>query len=117
MIPETPLFVKTYAWSLWLFDKTSGFPKRFRHTLTQRVENDTLELERTLIAANAVRGSERLNALTQADVLLDALRLNIRRSFDLKFLAANSYEYAARLLNEIGNLLGGWVKSSAERMS
>jgi hypothetical protein len=117
MIPETPIFVKMYSWSLWLFQKTSSFPKRFRHSLTERLELDTLAFERSLIEANSRRGGERMRQIEQADVLLDSLRLNVRRSFDLQCLARNSYEFAAKALNEIGNLLGAWKQSSARQMS
>ena len=112
MMPETPLFSKTYAWSLWLFQKTSGFPKRFRHTLTERLESDTLNFERTLLEANAYRDGRRRQDLDRADVLLAALRVNLRRSFDLRCLAGGSYEHAARMLNEIGRLLGAWKEST-----
>jgi hypothetical protein len=74
-------------------------------------------LERSLIEANARRGEERGRRLDEADAILDALRLNVRRSFDLQCLAGNSYEYAARALNEIGNLLGAWKRSAVGRVS
>ena len=112
MAPDTPIFAKTYDWSLWLFQKTSGFPKRFRHSLTQRLELDTLGLEHALIEANLARGMQRRQYLDKADMILEALRLNMRRSFDLQCLARNSYEFAAKALSEIGSLLGAWKKST-----
>jgi len=107
--------VKTYDWSLWVFRKTSSFPKRFRHSLTERLECDTLALERALIEANTRRGAERARHLDQADAVLESLRLNVRRSFDLQCMAASSYEFAAKALNEIGRLLGAWKQSTARR--
>lgn len=112
---DTPIFIKTYDWSLWLFQKTSGFPKRFRHTLTHRLESDTLELEGLLAKANRRRGEERARLLDEADAALDALRINVRRSHDLRCLAPGGYEFAAKALNEIGRLLGAWKKSAARR--
>ena len=117
MPPDTPIFVKTYDWSLWLFQKTTGFPKRLRHTLTHRLESDTLEFEKVLVRANRRRGRERAHLLAEADGLLDALRLNVRRCYDLKCLAANAYEFAARALNEIGKLLGAWQQATARQLS
>ncbi len=115
MPPDTPIFVKTYDWSLWLFGKTAHFPKRFRHSLTERLERDTLELERALVEANGARSKERMRRLEKADAILDALRLNVRRSFDLQCMARNSYEFAAKSLNEIGCLLGAWLRSTLEQ--
>ena len=113
MPPETPIFVKTYDWSLWLFEKTAKFPKRFRHSLTERLERDTLDLERVLFEANARRGKERVSRLDAADVILNALRVNVRRSFDLRCMAHGSYEFAAKSLSEIGRLLGAWKTSAS----
>jgi hypothetical protein len=117
VVPDTPIFSKVYDWSLWLLRKTASFPKRFRHSLTERLEGDTLALEHALVQANTRRGAERRAFLDEADALLGTLRLNVRRSFDLRCLAANSYEFAARALNEIGRLLGAWKRSTAEQMS
>ena len=114
---DTPIFVKTYDWSLWLFQKTTGFPKRFRHTLTHRLEADTLEFERVLVRANRRRDGDRARLLDEADALLDALRLNVRRCYDLRCLAANAYEFAAKALNEIGRLLGAWQQATARQSS
>ena len=117
MQAETPIFVKTYDWSLWLFEKTAGFPKRFRHSLTERLERDTLDLERALVEANVRRGRKRMERLDDADAILGALRLNARRSFDLKCVASGSYEFAAKSLNEIGRLLGAWKNSTPGQVS
>ena len=63
------------------------------------------------------RGGQRKRHLDRADAILEALRLNMRRSFDLQCLASNSYEFASKALSEIGNLLGAWKKSTARQMS
>ena len=115
MPPDTPLFGKVYDWSLWILNKTAGFPKRFRHSLTQRIEEITLELEQRLVEANAKRGRDRIEKLQDADALLQALKLNVRRSRDLQCLSKRSYEHAARELNEIGRLLGAWLHATEDR--
>lgn len=116
-MPDTPIFVKVYDWSLWLFRKTGGFPKKYRHSLTERLERDTLSLEAALVQANRRRGGERATWLDEADAILDTLRLNVRRCFDLQCLSGDSYEFAAKALNEIGSLLGAWKRTTAGLVS
>ena len=77
------------------------------------LERDTLELERVLIEANVQRGTKRLEHLDGADAILASLRLNVRRSFDLQCMPKRSYEFAAKSLDEIGRLLGGWKNAAA----
>ena len=43
--PDTPLFVKTHDFILWLIRHTQRFPKNLRHTYTQKVENAAFEFQ------------------------------------------------------------------------
>ncbi len=45
--PDTPLFVKTHDFNLWLFQHTGRFPKHLRHTYTNRLESLALDFEKT----------------------------------------------------------------------
>ena len=49
--------------------------------------------------------------LREADVTLAKLRLYLRLCHDLDLLSRGQYEHAARLVDEIGRLLGGWRKT------
>ena len=48
--------------------------------------------------------------LKQVSVELDKLRI-IRLAKDLKFFNVRQYEFAANKINEVGKMLGGWIKS------
>lgn len=60
-----------------------------------------------VMAANRQRQK---NRLFEADGILEQLRILIRFSKDLKFINLKSYEFAARRLEELGKILGGWIK-------
>jgi hypothetical protein len=49
--------------------------------------------------------------LLEADAELDKLRLYVRMSHARNLITMDQYEHAARLLVEIGKLLGGWLKT------
>jgi hypothetical protein len=44
--------------------------------------------------------------------MLEILRFQMRLAKDLQCLKLPSYAFAARAIDEIGKLLGGWLKSS-----
>ena len=44
-------------------------------------------------------------------VELDKLRILIRLSKDLKFISIRQYGFGAEKINEIGKMLGGWIKN------
>lgn len=63
----------------------------------------------------AVLASElQAEKLNQADRLLVKIRLYVRLSLDLHCLSLGQYEHAARQMDEIGRLIGGWKRKQAK---
>jgi len=109
---ETPLFVKAHDWNLWLLQRTQRFPKHLRHSYTQRLESLAFDFEDLLLQANSVRGLRRRELLEAADSVLLRLRAFLRYAFDLQLLAANQLRYAGEQLDQLGRLLGAWLKGT-----
>lgn len=105
---ETPLFARFYDWLLWVTPCLEKFPKAQRFLLASRLLDTSYACYGELVRARKVTGGERRQALLQADIQLDTLRLQWRLAHDLKCVSTAQYEHGARLLNEVGRLLGGW---------
>jgi len=110
--PDTPLFVKTHDLVVWLFNHTQRFPKSLRPSYTVRLEQAALDFEEAILAANAARGDARRRWLEQADGRLLVLRSLIRYTLDWKLLGGNQVQYAAEAIDELGRLLGAWLKGT-----
>jgi len=108
---ESPIFVKTYAFLMWLLPLTANFPKHQRQGLARRLEDSALDFYEAILQAGKTKGDPRL--LRAADLELDKTRFYLRMGKDLKTLSIGQYEHAARMLVEIGKLLGGWIKREA----
>ena len=106
---ESPIFVKTQSFLVWIIERAERFRKTQRFVMALRVQNCALDFQELLI--EAARSKAPLKELKEADVCLEKLRRNIRLCVDLKLLTIRQYEYAAENLVEIGKLLGGWIKS------
>lgn len=106
---ESPLFVKTYDLLLWLIPCVQKFPRSHRFGLAERIQRLALDFQDTLIAAGKSVGADRRTLLINADVQLSQLRVWLRMTRDLKVLSLNRYEYASRMVSEIGRLLGAWL--------
>ena len=50
--------------------------------------------------------------LEKANLMLEILRFQIRLAKDLQCLKVESYGFAAKAIDEIGKLVGGWIRSS-----
>lgn len=116
-MPDSPIFVKVYDLLAWLLPRTLKFPREYRFTLVVRIHTCALNLQRTLVQAAKANAHAENDALRQADVELAELRLLLRLSTDLKILELRGYEHVARLLDEVGRLLGGWQKKIAHTLA
>ena len=107
--PQSPLFVKTYDFLLWLIPLTLKFPKSQRFLLAERLSKMALDFYDLILDAvmEPERQGERLD---EADKLLTKIRLYIRLSYDLKCINQGQFECAARLVDELGRLIGGWKR-------
>jgi len=98
---------------LWLFQKINSFPKKQRFALGQRIENTGLEILKLIIHANNEKNTaKKLECLKEINTQLEILRSLLQISFDLKFMNARSLEFIITQIDEVGRMLGGWIKSS-----
>lgn len=111
--PQSPLFVKTYDFLLWLIPLTLRFPKSQRFLLAERLSGMALDLYDLILEAvqEPALQEERLD---QADRLLTKIRLYLRMSHDLRCITINQLEYAAERIDELGRLIGGWKRKIAK---
>ena len=57
---------------------------------------------------------QRHELLEQANLMLEILRFQMRLAKDLQCLKVESYGFAAKAIDEIGKLVGGWLKSGGK---
>jgi hypothetical protein len=108
---ESPLFVRTYDFLLWLLPQVQKFPRVHRFILAERIQRLALDFQDTLVAAGKSKERYRKAHLFSADIKLEQIRVWIRFSRDSNLITVRQYEHAARMLAEIGRLLGGWIKT------
>ena len=106
---ELVVITKTYDLILWSCNHTSRFPRQHRFVLGERLERTLYNLLETLIQAKYSR--ERMLLLNEANLKLEILRFQMRLAKDLHCLQVKSYGFAAKQINEIGKLVGGWLKT------
>jgi len=108
---ESPIFTCTYDLIRWLIPATVKFPRQQRFVLAEAVQRTALGFQEHIIEA-AQAGQPRA-ALQQADIALTKLRFYLRLCRDLELFSLGQYQHAARMVDEVGRLLGGWQKSLA----
>ena len=111
---ESPLFARTYDFLLWLIPQVQKFPRAHRFGVAERIQRLALDFQDTIIAAGKSKKEIRFEKLSQADIHLEQLRVWMRFAVDNKLIPVRQYEHAARSMNEVGRLLGAWLKQSRE---
>ena len=107
---EMVIFTRTFDLLTWLLPVTNNFPRAQRFTVTSRLLNAAFDLRERLEAANLRRGQQRREQLWLADEALARLRLYLRLAARWGWLKPGQYEHVAKMVAEIGRLLGGWQK-------
>ncbi|WP_295623169.1 diversity-generating retroelement protein Avd [uncultured Lamprocystis sp.] len=113
MADEMIVLTRTYDLLAWLLPKGEGFPRVYRHTVTQRLMNAALDLQDGLFLAQSRRGAARQAVLADCDAALNRLRLYIRLAHRWRWLTDGQYEHVSLMIAEIGKLLGGWIRRQA----
>ena len=106
---ESPVFVRTYDLLRWLIPITIKFPRQQRFVLAEAVQQTAFRLHEQLV--ETAYASQPVPILRQADVTLTRLRVYLRLCRDLKLFSRGQHEHVARMVDEIGRLLGGWLKT------
>ena len=86
------------------------FPKSERHVLAAEIRRSMWSLLRLVVVCN--KRYHKKTTLQDLDAELDLLRCQIRLSMRLGYLDLRRYEHWARLLDEVGRMVGGWIKSA-----
>ncbi len=112
---DLPIFHKTYDFIIVFSNYVVKFPKHDRFTLGARIENTAVELLMLIMRANYGQAVARVGFLNEGSILLDMLKVFVRLAKDKKAIHPNQYLMLEERLQEIGRMLGGWIKSSSAK--
>ncbi len=100
---------KCYDLVLWMLQHVEKFPRSHRFTVGDRLASAALDVLEDLVAAAYSRDKRAL--LERANLKLHRVRILTRLAKDLRVLPLGSYEHAAERTDEVGRLVGGWLRS------
>ena len=109
---ELKILQKTYDMIQYAYICLRQFPKSEKFALAGEIKKVMSSLLRLIIQAN--KRYFKKTTLQDIDVELQTLKMYVRLSKDLEFLPIKKYEVWSRHLDEIGKMLGGWIKSQKQ---
>ena len=93
----------------WIIPQLDKFPRSRRFTLGERVEGGMLEVLELLVEAAYSRSKD--IPLRRANLQLEVVRHLWRLAHELQVIATRHYEHGAKLLDDLGRQIGGWLRS------
>lgn len=103
-----PVVQRSYDLCADLYDYVNRFPRSQRTLLGRVILDEALRMLALLTVAN--RRHKKGESLAEASGRLDSLRITLRLSMRLGFLSHGGYERLSEVVDEIGRMLGGWLK-------
>ena len=100
---------KWYQFLRWLVPTVEKFPRAHKFTLGDRIQSGALDVLERLIEATYSRNAQ--PPLAAANLGLEKLRFLFRLATDLTLVDLRRYEFAARAIDEVGRMVGGWLKA------
>ena len=104
---ELPIIQATMDLIQWFVPLLNRLPRDHRFALGDRLVQGLYDLLEGLVAARYA--TAKLERLEPLNARLDLLRLQIRLLHNFQLIDDRRYEHVARLVEEVGRQLGGWI--------
>lgn len=108
---DIPIFHKIYDLYKLIYSYHDRVPKSQRYTLWQKCENTALLLMEVLFETNYQKSEDRLCSLYTLSNKLDLLKVLIRLAKETRSIDLKQYLIIQEMIQEIGRMIGGWIKS------
>jgi hypothetical protein len=108
-----PAIEAHYQFLLWLIPTLERLPRSQKFLLGDRIQATALDVLEALIEATYTR--DRKAHLARANLGVEKLRFFFRLAVELRYLDRRRYEHAARALDDVGRMIGGWLKAHDAR--
>lgn len=98
--------------SFRLTSNTNRYPKKYRHSLVDKIQIKSLEIHDALMEANTInnvtRKALRCETITKAITMCNELLFYIELSMQLGLLADKSAEYWSKLCSDVKHMAIAW---------
>ena len=105
------VLTKLHDLLLYLVPQLSKFPRDQKFLLADRIESKVLDVQERCLRAYYTR--DKRPHLIEANMGLEITRHLVRLSYDLRLMAPKCYEQVSMKVDEIGRMIGGWLKKIA----
>jgi len=112
---DLKVIIKAKELALHAFKLTSNcnrYPKKYRHSLVDKIQNKSLEIYDTLLEANTINNqtqkARRCEMITRAITLCNQMLFYIELSMNLQLLSPDSAGYWSKMVSDVKFMSLAW---------
>lgn len=109
VLPYAELQAKLEELEVYTHTALRQYPKAERHLLCADIRASMAAIQRLVVVA--WKRYHKKTTLQDLDVEIEVLRGWLRKSLRLQYITPRRYEVWARHVNDVGRMVGGWIKS------
>lgn len=96
------------------YDIIKKFPKSEKFSLAADIKGSMFDAMRCILRANKIYGNrdKRLDILNMLDAEIQLQKVFVRIAHSNKYISNKKYMNWSKKLDEIGRILGGWIKAT-----
>lgn len=110
---DLPVFVKWMDFIKWLLITTEKFPKKARYTHVVRINDIALDVIEELVEARYSKA--KIPHLMRVNLMLEKIRVLLRICYESRFLPHEAYKKAMLGINDVGRMIGGWMRQQKQK--
>ena len=107
---EIPLFQKIYDFYKLYYQLIDHLPQKSRVVIGKKIEYLILKLLQLISQARFARDQEKIKLLKKTSDNLDFLKTLFRLTYEIKAIDQEKYFLFEEKLQEMGRILGSWIK-------
>lgn len=107
---DAPILKKTVDLYREFYDYLKIFPKKDQYMLSRRCEDNIILFMKLILKAVGLSKIDKLKILKEANNEFDVLKVLFRMARELKMLDNKKYLSLESKIQEIGRMLGGWMR-------
>ena len=112
---EIPIVKKSYDLYKEFYELRLVVPKQDSYVIWQKCESTLITVLEGILMASQQSKTDKLPTLEKVSVKLNFLKVCVRLMKYVKAITPKTYIIVEADLDEIGKMLGGWIKSTKER--
>ena len=112
---DIPILKKTYELYRVFHEYRKVIPKADRFTIYQRSDDVIIDIIELFLEAGYSKSGNKVAILEKASVKLNTLRFFVRLMKETKALDLKKYTTLQEMIDEVGRMLGGWIRSTNTR--